>query len=257
MTDTFTFLPPAGASIAVLGACGGIGTDIVRKLVDAGCKVAALDLERSLSEAPTPAAHAIAFDGLDAASIERAFAALGKAMPRLDGLVIASGFAGQRMPLGDWSVDQIDEIFAGNLRLMTLCLRASLPLLTHDGPASVVMLTSDMAYIPQPGYAPYVAAKAGMVAMGQSVAREVAPNVRINFVSPGAVDTPFLRGGRGRSLDPEAPLRFDMDAYLSQIPLARMATPEDVTGPVLFLLGPASSYMTGSVLHVSGGAFMS
>ena len=256
MADITTFMPPAGSHIAVLGACGGIGADIVRALLDGSCTVIAMDLPGSLAEAPSPAPHAIAFDGRDPASIEGAFAQLAQIAPRLDGLVIASGFAGPRQPIDQWGIDEIDDVLEGNLRLMTLCLRAAVPLLRHGGTASVVMLTSDMAYIPQAGYAPYVAAKAGMVAMGQSVARELAPRVRINFVSPGAVDTPFLRGGRGRTLDPAAPLRFDMDAYLAQIPLARMATAADVTGPVLFLLGPASGYMTGSVLHISGGAFM-
>ena len=256
MADTTKFMPPAGSHIAVLGACGGIGADVVRALVDGGCTVIAMDLPGSLAEAPGPAHHAIAFDGRDPESISSAFAQMAQISPRLDGLVIASGFAGPRQPIDQWEIDQIDDVLDGNLRLMTLCLRAAVPLLKHDGTASVVMLTSDMAYIPQAGYAPYVAAKAGMVAMGQSVARELAPRVRINFVSPGAVDTPFLRGGRGRTLDPAAPLRFDMDAYLAQIPLARMATASDVTGPILFLLGPGSSYMTGNVLHVSGGAYM-
>lgn len=256
MPDTAGLLPPAGSNIAVIGACGGIGSDIVQKLIAAECNVVSVDLERSLSEAPSAAAHSIAFDGRDEGSIEKMAQQLQRVMPRLDGLVIASGFAGQRMPITDWSVQAIDEIITGNLRLMTLCLRALVPLLQHGDTATVVLITSDMAYVPQPGYAPYIAAKAGLVAMGQSVAREVAPSVRINFVSPGAVDTPFLRGGRGRTVDPDAPLRFDMDEYLTKIPLARLAVAEDVTGPVLFLLGPGSSYMTGNVLHVSGGAYM-
>ncbi len=256
MHDSAGLLPPPGSNIAVIGACGGIGSDIVQKLVAAGCKVVAVDLERSLNEAPSAAAHSIAFDGRDENSIHQMTQQLRQVMPRLDGLVIASGFAGQRMPITEWSVQAIDEVMTGNLRLTTLCLRALVPLLRHGGPASVVLITSDMAFVPQPGYAPYVAAKAGLIALGQSVAREVAPSVRINFVSPGAVDTPFLRGGRGRTVDPDAPLRFDMAQYLTQVPLARLAVAEDVTGPVLFLLGSGSSYMTGNVLHVSGGAYM-
>ena len=256
MPDTIGLYPPAGSHIAVIGACGGIGSDIVQTLVAADCNVVAVDLERSLSEAPSLAAHSIAFDGRDENSINQMAEQLKAVMPRLDGLVIASGFAGQRMPITEWSVEAIDEILSGNLRLTTLCLRALIPLLQHEKSASVVLITSDMAYIPQPGYAPYVAAKAGLVAMGQSVAREVAPLVRINFISPGAVDTPFLRGGRGRTVDPDAPLRFGMDEYLAKIPLARLAVAEDVTGPTLFLLGPGSSYMTGNILHISGGAYM-
>ncbi len=256
MSDTAGLLPPVGSNIAVIGACGGIGSDIVQKLVAAKCNVVSVDLERSLSEAPSAAAHSIAFDGRDERSIDQMAQQLQKVMPQLDGLVIASGFAGQRMPIAGWSVQAIDEIMTGNLRLMTLCLRALVPLLQHGDTASVVLITSDMAYVPQAGYAPYIAAKAGLVAMGQSVAKEVAPSVRINFVSPGAVDTPFLRGGRGRTADPDAPLRFDMGEYLAKVPLARLAVAEDVTGPVLFLLGPGSSYMTGNILHVSGGAYM-
>ena len=256
MSDRTELLPPAGSNIAVIGACGGIGSDIVQKLVAADCNVVAIDLERSISEAPSAAAHSIAFDGRDENSIDQMAQKLQQLMPRIDGLVIASGFAGQRMPIIDWPVQAIDEVISGNLRLTTLCLRAIVPLLRHEGTASVVLITSDMAYIPQPGCAPYVAAKAGLVAMGQSVAREVAPFVRINFVSPGAVDTPFLRGGRGRTVDPDAPLRFDMDEYLAKIPLARLAVAEDVAGPTLFLLGPGSSYMTGNILHISGGAYM-
>lgn len=256
MHDTTELLPPAGSNIAVIGACGGIGSDIVRRLVAADCNVVAVDLERSIVECPSVAAHSIAFDGTDENSIDQMAQNLKQVMPRIDGLVIASGFAGQRMPITDWSVQAIDEVISGNLRLTTLCLRALLPLLQHGDSASVVLMTSDMAYVPQPGYAPYIAAKAGLVAMGQSVAREVAPAVRINFVSPGAVDTPFLRGGRGRTTDPDAPLRFDMDEYLAKIPLARLAVAADVTGPTLFLLGPGSTYMTGNILHISGGAYM-
>ncbi|PHR95788.1 MAG: hypothetical protein COA68_16740 [Oceanobacter sp.] len=256
MNDSNGLSPPRGSNIAVVGACGGIGSDIVQKLVAADCNVVAIDLEKSITEAPSPAAHSISFDGRNAKSVDEMAEQLKKVMPQLDGLVIASGFAGQRMPITEWPIEAIDEIISGNLRLMTLCLRALVPLLQHGEAASVVLITSDMAYIPQPGYAPYVAAKAGLVAMGQSVSREVAPNVRINFVSPGAVDTPFLRGGRGRTVDPDAPLRFDMKEYLTKIPLARLAVAEDVTGPVLFLLGPGSSYMTGNILHISGGAYM-
>lgn len=256
MPDVNRLYPPAKCNIAVIGACGGLGSDIVNRLIEADCNVTAIDLQKSMKESPSAAPHSITFDGTDERSINDMAKHLEKVMPHVDGLVIASGFAGHRMSITDWSVQEIDEIYSGNLRLMTLCLRALLPLLQSATTASVVLITSDMVYIPQPGYAPYVAAKAGLVAMGQSVAREVAPNIRINFVSPGAVDTPFLRGGRGRTVDPDAPLRFDMEEYIAKVPLRRLALAADITGPVLFLLGPGSSYMTGNVLHISGGAYM-
>lgn len=250
--------PEAGRRIAVVGACGGIGAAVISALLEAECTVAALDLPASLDRAPPPpaVAFALAIDGFDPASVAAAFAAVADRWDAIDGLVIASGFAGPRQPLAETPIDAIDEVLAGNLRLTALVLRNVAPLVMRGTDAAVVLLSSDMAYAPQPGYAAYVAAKAGIVALGRSVAREWAPKVRVNVVSPGAVDTPFLRGGMGRSEVLDAPLRFDMSAYLAQVPLGRLAHAGDIVGPVLFLLGRASRYLTGEVIHVSGGAVM-
>ena len=83
------------------------------------------------------------------------------------------------------------------------------------------------------------------------LAEENAPHIRVNAVAPNAVRTAFLQGGTGRPQDESALL--DLDAYGKALPLGRNAEPEDVVGPVLFLLGPGSAFMTGQVLHVNGG----
>ncbi len=250
--------PEPGRRIAVVGACGGIGAAVTAALIEVQCAVAALDLPASLERAPPPKEVSFVqpIDGRDPASVARAFSALAAHWDGIDGLIIASGFAGPRLPLAETPIDAIDEVIAGNLRLTALVLQAAAPLILRGTEAAVVLLSSDMAYAPQPGYAPYVAAKAGIVALGRSVAREWAPGVRVNIVSPGAVDTPFLRGGMGRAEVLDAPLRFDMASYLAQVPLGRLAIAGDIVGPMLFLLGPASRYLTGEVIHVSGGAVM-
>ena len=79
--------------------------------------------------------------------------------------------------------------------------------------------------------------------------------MRVNAVGPGAVDTAFLRGGTGRSDETGTP-SLDIDAYSAMIPLKRIAVPDDMVGPVLFLLGDDSRYMTGQTLWVNGGAYM-
>lgn len=250
--------PEPGRRIVVVGACGGIGAAVLNALIKAECAVAALDLPVSLNNAP-PSQHVALvqpIDGRDAASVLTAFAALEARWDGIDGLVVASGFTGPRMSLADTPVVAFDEVISGNLRLTAIVLQAAARLIARGTDAAVVLLSSDMAYAPQPGYAPYVAAKAGIVALGRSVAREWAPDVRVNIVSPGAVDTPFLRGGMGRAAVTDAPLRFDMQTYLAQVPLGRLAVAEDVVGPILFLLGSASRYLTGEVIHVSGGAVM-
>ena len=73
--------------------------------------------------------------------------------------------------------------------------------------------------------------------------------------APGAVDTAFLRGGTGRSHE-DAPARFNPQSYGQFVPLGRIAQPQDVVGPILFLLNPAAAYMTGQTLYVNGGTFM-
>jgi len=85
------------------------------------------------------------------------------------------------------------------------------------------------------------------------LAAEMAPHARVNAIAPSAVDTPFLQGGTGRQT---RALGFDKDVYVKSVPLARIAVPEDIVGPILFLLGPASAYITGQTLHVNGGLLM-
>jgi NAD(P)-dependent dehydrogenase (short-subunit alcohol dehydrogenase family) len=94
-----------------------------------------------------------------------------------------------------------------------------------------------------------------MISMTKTLALESAPAVRVNAVAPAAVDTAFLRGGTGRS-DEGGRSSIDTAAYAAMIPLRRLAVAEDVVGPVFFMLGPDSGYVTGQVLWVNGGGYM-
>ena len=114
----------------------------------------------------------------------------------------------------------------------------------------------DLALKPTPGYGPYSVSKAGILALTRLLAQEGAPVVRANAIAPSAVDTAFLRGGTGRGGDDATSARLDLDAYLKTVPLGRLATAEDVVGPILFLLSNASAYVTGQTLHVNGGLLM-
>lgn len=106
-----------------------------------------------------------------------------------------------------------------------------------------------------PNYGAYSASKSAVIAMTKTLALELAPKLRVNAVAPGLVDTAFLRGGTGRSAE-DAESIVNLDAYKAITPLDRIAQPADITGPIRFLLGPDSGFMTGQVLWVNGGGYM-
>ncbi|HWK68956.1 MAG TPA: SDR family oxidoreductase [Rhizobiaceae bacterium] len=239
-------------SVAILGGAGGIGRAVVAALKETGDDVIVLDLSASL-ERHRLDVPCIPIDVLSEAAIDAAVARLRRERPALDGFVNLAGFNASIQPLSETTTEYFDDVIAGNLRGAFLSTRAIMPLMSQDG--SVVMVASGLARFIRPGYGSYAAAKAGVIALANTLALEFAPKVRVNTVAPGLVDTAFLRGGTGRS-DEAGESVVNLGPYLSAIPLRRLAEPEDIVGPIRFLLGPDSGYMTGQVLWINGGAYM-
>jgi 3-oxoacyl-[acyl-carrier protein] reductase len=245
--------PPAGARLVVTGGCGGIGRALVAAALADGLQIAVLDLPASIERHPPPrGVLAIPLDATNEQAVAGAFAEVGHRWPALEGLVNLAGFARPRIPVADTRAEDWEEVIAGNLRSTWLACRAALPLLGKGNAPAIVNTASGLAVRSTAGFGPYSAAKAGVLGLTRSLAIESAPRVRVNAIAPTAVDTAFLRGGTGRS-DERAPSAVDLETYVKTIPLGRVATPEDVVGPILFLLGPAARYMTGQTLHINGG----
>jgi 3-oxoacyl-[acyl-carrier protein] reductase len=243
--------PVPGSRVAVVGGCGGMGRVLVRALLDTGVLVAVLDLPTSLTQNPPPSeALAFAMDGSDAASVEAAFAALAACWPHLDGFVNLAGFFKGFLPISELPVEVFDETIAGNLRCHFLCARAALPLLHKSGKGSLVSVASTMAVDVVKNYTHYGMAKAGIVGMVKGLARENAPRVRVNAVAPGLTNTAFLTGGTGREKIFNG---IPEEVYAKRVPMKRMAQPQDMAGPILFLLGAASAFVNGEMLIVDGG----
>ncbi len=253
--------PPAGTRLAVVGGAGGMGRRLVAVARAQGLEVAALDLERSLTDHPPPeGVRALAIDGTDEASIETAFDALRGEWGGVDALVHLAGFTLSATPVTDLDAARWDEVMAVNLRSAYLAAKHAVPAMRTAGQGAIVAVASNLATLVEPGMAPYSASKAGMIALVKALAKENAPAIRANCVAPSAVDTAFLRGGTGRGGDEsDANILNEMmhkGGILESIPLGRIAGVDDVIGPILFLLGPAARYMTGQTLYVNGGRLM-
>lgn len=239
--------------IALLGGAGGIGRVLAAELSAAGDDVLVLDLPASLERHGL--AEGIDIDVTEEASVARAFAKVGGA---LDGFVNLAGYNTELTPLAEMEPGYFDEIISANLRGAFLAARAAAPLLEGTGTGelgSMVMIASGLASHVRPGYGAYSASKAAVIAMTKTLALELAPKLRVNAVAPGLVDTAFLRGGTGRSAE-DADSIVNLEAYKAMTPLDRIAHPADITGPIRFLLGPDSGFMTGQVLWVNGGGYM-
>lgn len=242
--------------LAVLGGCGGIGRELVVAAQQHGVRVAVLDLPASLERHPVPdGVTGISVDSTQEKEVRRAFAELDKEWGALDGFVNLCGFMHDNQPLDSLPPTVWNEVIEGDLSSMFYAATAAVPLLSKGHQSSMVQASSGLAQYIRPGFGAYAVAKAGVIALTKTLALEHAPTVRVNAVAPSAVDTAFLRGGTGRS-DEDDDVQMDLDAYVSVIPLKRIAVPTDIVEPILFLLGEGSAYMTGQVLWINGGAYL-
>ncbi len=235
--------------LAILGGAGGIGRALADAAPAAGLVPIVLDLPASLAAHP-PATPSIPVDATDPDSV----AAAAEDLPDgLGGFVNLCGFMTENRSVTAQSPAEWQEVIDGNLTSAFLAARSVTPRMADGG--AMGLTGSGLGHFARPGYGPYAVAKAGIAALTRQLALEAAPRLRVNCVAPSAVDTAFLRGGTGRSDEAGAP-RIDPAAYGAAIPLGRIATADDVVGPILFLLSGAAAYITGQVLHVNGGAFM-
>jgi 3-oxoacyl-[acyl-carrier protein] reductase len=143
--------------------------------------------------------------------------------------------------------DEWDAVIETNLRSVFRLSRGVLRGMMKARWGRIISITSVVGASGNAGQMNYAAAKAGVVGMTKSLAREIGSrNITVNCVAPGFIDTDMTR-----ALSEE-----QKAALLGQIPLGRLGAPEDVASAVSFLASPAAGYITGSVLHVNGGMYM-
>jgi NAD(P)-dependent dehydrogenase (short-subunit alcohol dehydrogenase family) len=152
-------------------------------------------------------------------------------------------------PLIEMAYDDAKNVLHSNLLSAFLVMKHLAPLMPAAG-GSFVLVGSRLGVVGKPEEVLYSAAKGGLIMLAKGAAIEWAPrNIRGNVVAPGLTATPIIEASFQRRSDPEA-YRREREA---QIPLHRLATPEEVADAVLFLASSESSYITGAVLPVDGG----
>jgi NAD(P)-dependent dehydrogenase (short-subunit alcohol dehydrogenase family) len=238
-------------NLVLVGGAGGIGRSLAVRALSDGWDVTVMDLERSLvNHPPEKGIKSIKIDLTEPASILNAFSGF----KALSGFVNLAGFMNGLKSVEETTEIEFDDIMNLNLKGAFLVAKTVLPLLKVNG-GSMVNLVSGLACHVRPNYGAYGASKAALINLTKTLALEAAPTVRINAVGPAAVDTAFLRGGTGRSNENET-VSLDIESYIKITPLKRMALPADIVGPIMFLLGSDSQFMTGQTLWVNGGGYM-
>lgn len=241
-----------GKRVLVTGGGGGIGRGIAEAFAQAGAQlfIAEIDPERAADVAAAiPSAEVIVCDVLDRATPAMLAARIGAAAGRLDVLVNNVGHFVHALPFAMLSGEQADEILDVNLGQLLRMTAAMLPLLREAAPgSSIINVTSIEAYRGIPYCSVYAAAKAGIAGFTKSLALELAPEgIRVNDIAPETTDTPQV------ALDVMIPPenRANADKW---IPLGRFGRPEDCAGAALYLASPLASWVTGTAIHVDGGA---
>jgi NAD(P)-dependent dehydrogenase (short-subunit alcohol dehydrogenase family) len=241
MTETVT-----GRRVAVVtGGASGIGKATVAALRADGFQVASLDLAPAT---PEDAELSVVADIADPDEAERAIHSVFEAFGRIDVLVNNAGITGSpeagmlhKTPVAEW-----DRVFAVNVRGVFLCSRAVLPIMISQGAGHVITVASSAGVVAFPGRCAYTASKGAALMLTKSVAVDyAAAGIRANAVCPGFVQTPMTQW----RLDvPE--LRTKVEA---NIPMGRVAQPEEIADAISVLASGRLGYMTGHALLVDGG----
>lgn len=192
------------------------------------------------------AAESMKLDVSSTKEVEEAFSGIVENHGRVDVLVNNAGITRDtlvmRMNEQDW-----DAVLAVNLKSVFNCTHAVLRTMARQRSGRIVTISSVVGQIGNAGQANYAASKAGILGFSKSVAKEMAGRgITVNAVAPGYIDTEMTSG---------LPDKVKAE-FLSQIPLGRIGSPKDVAEAVYWLSTDAAGYITGQVIHVSGGMYM-
>jgi len=244
-----------GKRALVTGGSRGVGRAVCRLLAQAGAQIGvsyrsrhaeATALVKEIEQSGIPAwSHP--GDLSDPREVERLF---NRALDEFGGLDVFVGNAGiwppDHVPVSLMSNEQWRSTLATNLDSIFYCVRAAARIMSNNG--RIVLITSTAGQRGEAGHADYAATKGALIAFVKGVAVELAAhNITVNSVAPGWIDTDMA----AKPYEGEGRKRIE-----SSIPLGRVATAEDIAGPVVFLCSSYARHITGETINVNGGSVM-
>lgn len=241
-------------TVVVTGGSRGIGKAICRALAGPDThlffnyhsqEAAATDTQQQIAAAGGQATG-IRADVAKAVEVEAFFDKILQQTGRIDVLVNNAGISRDnllvRMKEQDW-----DAVLDVNLKAAFLCAKCVAKTMMKQRSGRIILISSVVGAIGNPGQANYAASKAGLIGLAKSMARELASRgITVNAVAPGLIETDMTADMPDKA----------KDAMIGVIPLGRPGTPEEVAATVAFLASDNAAYITGQVLHVSGGMYM-
>ena len=239
----------AGRTAIVTGGAQGLGYAIAEVFIAEGARVVLGDLDADRTRAAADAlggddvARAVRCDVTSVAEVDTLVAEAVEQFGRLDVMVNNAGIT-RDATMRKMTEDQFDEVIAVHLKGTWNGTRAAAAVMREQGSGAIINMSSISGKVGLIGQTNYSAAKAGIVGLTKAAAKELAHlGVRVNAIQPGLI----------RSAMTEAMPQRIWDAKLAEVPMGRAGEPREVATVALFLASELSSYMTGTVLEVTGG----
>ncbi len=229
-----------GRVVFVTGASRGIGAAVVERFVKEGWRVVGFYNDNKLED--TEKVSYVRMDISDSTSIELAFEKAIELTGGIDVLVNCAGIFGYKK-LGDYELDLMDKLIAVNEKGTYLTTKAALKYMTSG---AMVHVSSTVAQVGSGSDPIYAGTKGAVVAFVKSMAKALAPEIRVNCVAPGATDTHMIRR--------HDPAR--VATLVEQTPMKKLAQPADIADGIYFLASDQAKHITGATLDISGGYVM-
>lgn len=235
--------------LLLTGAGGGIGKAIAEHFHELGARILLADLDgerlAALARTLDPGGERVIAVKYDAAVPEDATAAVETCLSRFGRLdfVIPAAAIYEDHPFTEMTDAQWRKTLAINLDGVFYICRRAVPVMADKG--SIVIIASDAAHEgASPGHAHYGASKGAVLGLAKALAKELAPRLRVNAISPGCIDTPMIDGF----------MRRWGESMLAATPLKRLGLPREVATVAAFLCSDGAAFMTGQALHPNGGS---